>query len=131
MRRITSSVLVALVAFGAVAAAEALGPESVPVADTVELHGEVPESGPPPSGFFIVPPRVIDMRDDETPGRLEDDEAADHSDDSEESTGSSGDDGQDDLDDADDSVDDPDDPEVADDDEADDEVDDDGDDADD
>lgn len=75
MRRITSAALVVLVAFGAFAATDALGPESVPVASAVELHGEAPESGPPPSGFFIVPPRVIDMRDDDTPARIEADEA--------------------------------------------------------
>lgn len=125
MRRITSAVLVVLVAFGAFAAADALGPESVPVADAVELHGEVPESGPPPSGFFIVPPQVIDMRDDKPPARHEDaDEADDHGDD--------GDDDTSDTDDADDPEDDAHDSDAADDaDKSDDESDDDGDDADD
>lgn len=115
MRRITSVALVVLVAFGAFAAADALGPESVPVASAVELHGEAPESGPPPAGFFIVPPRVVDMRDDDTPARIEDDpdEAADADDDdvddADESDGDASDDDADDTDDADESDDEPDD----------------------
>lgn len=103
MRRVTSVVLTVLVAFGAFTAADALGPESVPVATAVELHGEAPESGPPPAGFFIVPPRVIDMRDDDIPARIEDDGEDSDADDAD------GDDGPSDANEADQSDDEPDD----------------------
>lgn len=120
MRRIAPVVLVASVAFGAFGAADALGPTSIPVAGAVELHGEVPQQGPAATGFFVVPPPVIDVRptDDSWPARIHQDDPDDgdtddaselDGDHSEDDPDDADDGGADDLDDSDDTADDPDD----------------------
>lgn len=120
MNRLAWIAIVALAGVTVFVAGDLLDPESVPVAQAVELTGTVPADRPPREGFFVVPPRVVDFRDDAAgpsdPSEAEDspDDGSDDQDDDgrdedvpdEGAADASPDDSPDDQDDEDDSVDD-------------------------
>ena len=81
MNRLAWISVVVLAGITSLLAADLLDPDPVPIARAVELTGTVPTDRPAPDGFFIVPPRVVDFRDDQ--------EESDESDDSSDTTGSS------------------------------------------
>lgn len=111
MNRLTLIAVVALLGLAAFVVGDLLDPETVPVAEAVELTGTAPEEGPARDGFFIVPPPVVDFRersdDSASVGDDADDDDADSLDDHlDDEGGSVDDDDADSLDDEDDSVDD-------------------------
>jgi len=63
MNRLAWIAVVALGGLTAFVVNDLLDPGFVPVAQSVELSGSAPEAGPPREGFFVVPPRVIDFRE--------------------------------------------------------------------
>lgn len=116
MNRLAWIAIVALAGVTVFVAGDLLDPESVPVAQAVELTGTVPADRPPREGFFVVPPRVVDFRDDAA-GPSDPSEAEDSPDDQDDdgrdedvpdegAADASPDDSPDDQDDEDDSVDD-------------------------
>ena len=64
MNRLAWIAFVALAGLISFLVGDLLNPVAVPVAQAVELSGTAPADRPPPEGFFIVPPRVVDFRDD-------------------------------------------------------------------
>ena len=64
MNRLAWIAIVALAGITTFVVGDLLDPESVPVAQAVELSGTAPGESPPLEGFFIVPPRVVDFRND-------------------------------------------------------------------
>lgn len=124
MNRYALIASIAVLGLAAFVVDDLLGPETVPVAEAVELTGTAPADGPPRDGFFIVPPPVVDFRepsqedvvDDEmaqpdddiqNDGGRDNEEGDDDPDGSDDGTPDGFDDDEDDdLDDEDDSVDD-------------------------
>jgi hypothetical protein len=93
----------ALLAVAGVGVSESLSPEPVPIATPIDLSGEAPPARPALDGFFVVPPRVVDFReDDEEEGTA----VGAPSDGSPGATGTSPDDSPDDTPDIDDTPDD-------------------------
>ncbi|HSJ29466.1 MAG TPA: hypothetical protein VLB67_14760 [Acidimicrobiia bacterium] len=56
--------VVVLVGVVGVGIADVLAPDPVPVAGAIDLSGEAPPVRPTLDGFFVVPPRVVDFRED-------------------------------------------------------------------
>lgn len=81
MNRLAWIAIFALAGITSLVVGDLLNPESVPVAQAVELTGTAPTDRPPPEGFFIVPPRVVDFRhaddSDDSSDRSESGEATD------------------------------------------------------
>lgn len=119
MNRLAWIAILALAGITSFVVGDLLDPESIPVAQAVELSGTAPVDRPPPEGFFIVPPRVVDFRDDAEDGDSSDPSESDQATDDRSSDQDVDDDdgpdedldggAADDLDDADDSPDDSDD----------------------
>lgn len=64
MNRLAWIAVVALAGLVPFLVGDLVNPVAVPVAQAVELTGTAPADRPPPEGFFIVPPRIVDFRDD-------------------------------------------------------------------